>query len=101
MKSRLVLLLALLLAPAWAADTPEPAVAHDKLAGARAHLHAKRWADAITDLKRSNEAGNPDWNNLMGYALRKQAAPDLAGAERHYEAALRIAPELPNEFHFL
>ena len=29
----------------------------------------------------------------MGYALRKQAAPDLAAAERHYDAALRITPK--------
>ena len=29
---------------------------------------------------------------LMGYALRKQAVPDLEGAQRHYDAALRIDP---------
>ena len=29
----------------------------------------------------------------MGYALRKQAAPDLEGAQRHYDAALRINPQ--------
>ena len=29
----------------------------------------------------------------MGYALRKQATPDYAGAERHYDEALRLNPQ--------
>ena len=29
----------------------------------------------------------------MGYSLRKQASPDLAAAERYYDAALRIDPK--------
>lgn len=79
-----------------AADTPEPtptpAPAADPLADARAHIQASRWPAAIDALKRVNATGNADWNNLMGYALRKNSPPDLDGAQRHYDAALRIDP---------
>ena len=79
-----------------AADTPEPPpmqrTAADPMALARAHLAAQRWQPAIADLKKANASGDADWNNLMGYALRKQARPDLEGAQRHYDAALRINP---------
>ncbi len=77
-----------------AADTPEPAPARvvDPLAAARGHIAAKRWPQAIDELRRVNTTGSADWNNLMGYALRKQATPDVEGAQRHYYAALRIDP---------
>ncbi len=77
-----------------AADTPEPvaAPAAAPLAPARAHIEARRWGPAIEALRKVNASGSADWNNLMGYALRKQAQPDLAGAQRHYDAALRIDP---------
>lgn len=81
---------------ATAADTPEPppatAPAADPLAEARAHIQASRWPAAIDALKRVNASGSADWNNLMGYALRKNSPPDLEGAQRHYDAALRIDP---------
>ena len=79
---------------AFAADTPEPAPAPaaDPLADARAQIQAGRWPAAIDALKRVNATGNADWNNLMGYALRKNSPPDLDGAQRHYDAALRIDP---------
>ena len=87
---------------ALAADTtpppppPEPARATSPaqpLAAAQAHLKAQRWAAALDELKRVNATGNADWNNLMGYALRKQAKPDLDSAQKHYDAALRINPQ--------
>jgi tetratricopeptide (TPR) repeat protein len=86
-------------APAFAADTtpmsaPEPAAAKPApLASAQAFIADKKWAQALTELKRVNQSGNADWNNLMGYALRKQAQPDLEGAQRHYDAALRLDPK--------
>ena len=97
MKSLLCLLLALAAIPGWAADMtpmtpPEAAAPVERLASARGHIKAKRWADALTELKRVNDSGSADWNNLLGYVLRKQATPDLAAAERAYDAALRIAP---------
>ena len=85
-------------AVARAADTPPPppsapAKPADPLAGAREHIQAKRWAAAMGELQRVNAGNNADWNNLMGYVLRKQATPDLDGAQRHYDAALRINPQ--------
>ena len=87
-----------LAAPALqAADTPDPAPAAapkaDPLAAARGHIAAKRWAAAIEALKARNDTGNADWNNLMGYSLRKSSPPDLAGAEKFYNEALRISPK--------
>jgi len=72
--------------------TPEPAAraAPDRLASARAQLAAKRWPDAVAELKRVGDTKSADWNNLMGYAHRKLNPPDLVAAERHYDAALAI-----------
>jgi Flp pilus assembly protein TadD len=100
-KSTLALSLLFTLVAAHAADTPEPAPAPepaaarvaDPLAPARMAIEGKRWGPAIDELKRVNASGSADWNNLMGYALRKQAVPDLDGAQRHYDAALKLNPE--------
>lgn len=91
---------------ARAADTPEPppsparataaataAAPAQPLAAARAHIKAARWPAAIDELKRVNATGDPDWNNLMGYAHRKQAKPDLDASQKYYDAALRINPQ--------
>lgn len=80
--------------PARAADTQEPApvVEADPLGPARQAIAAKRWPAAVAELRKVNATGSADWNNLMGFALRKQATPDLDGAQRHYDAALRIDP---------
>ena len=84
-------------APIHAADTPEPApkaaAATDKLAGARKQIAAKQWPAAIDELKKVSDTGSADWNNLMGYTLRKNSPPDVAGAEKHYNEALRIDPK--------
>jgi Flp pilus assembly protein TadD len=75
---------------AWADDTPK--AAPDQLTQARSLIKSKQWGDAIAELKRVNDPGNADWNNLMGFSLRKAAPPDFEGAERHYNEALRINP---------
>lgn len=75
---------------ALAADDPEPKPDGDKLAGARALIADGKWAAAIAELKKVGDSGNADWNNLMGYSHRKAKTPDLAAAERYYDAALRI-----------
>jgi tetratricopeptide (TPR) repeat protein len=92
-------ILLVLAATGWAARAadstpPEPAkpAAADPLAPARARIQAQQWPAAIEELKKVNATANADWNNLMGYAQRKQASPDLAAAQRHYDAALRINP---------
>jgi len=80
---------------ALAADSgPAPSAAPtDKLSQARTLIKDKKWADAIDELKRVNDSGSADWNNLMGYSLRKAKTPDLDGAERFYNEALRIDPK--------
>ncbi len=76
---------------AFAADLDPPKA--DTLATARARIAEQKWPAAIDELKRINEPGNADWNNLMGYSLRKQPAPDYAAANRYYDEALRIDPK--------
>jgi Flp pilus assembly protein TadD len=85
--------------PALAADTPAPepakpaaAATTDPLSEARGLIKVGRWAAAIEALQRLNATASADWNNLMGYAMRKQPQPDLAAAQRHYDAALKINP---------
>jgi Flp pilus assembly protein TadD len=78
---------------AIAADTPDTVATPNKLTQARAHIQAKQWVAAIDELKRVNDTGSADWNNLMGYSLRKARTPDLEGAERYYNEALRIDPK--------
>ena len=72
---------------------PAKASATSVLAPARALIDDKKWAAAIDELKRVNDKGSADWNNLMGYSLRKGKTPDFAGAERYYDEALRIDPK--------
>ena len=71
---------------------PEPARAPDKFETVRAQIAANNFPGAIDELKRLNDTGSADWNNLMGYSLRKGATPDFAGAEKFYDEALRIDP---------
>jgi tetratricopeptide (TPR) repeat protein len=80
------------LSPTWAADTPEPATKANNLTAARAQIAQKNWAAAVTELKKVNDTGSADWNNLMGYSVRKGPTPDYAAAGRYYDAALRIDP---------
>jgi Flp pilus assembly protein TadD len=93
--TRLLATGALLLAVSdgFAADSaPSPAAVPDNLAVARAQIAAKNWPAAIVELKRVNDIGDADWNNLMGYSLRKGPTPDFAAAEKFYNEALRIDP---------
>ncbi len=81
-----------------AADTtpmerPAPRAQSNPLAAAQDHIKAKNWTAAIAELKRVDTPANADWNNLMGYAQRKQATPDLVAAQRYYDNALRINPQ--------
>ena len=77
-----------------AADTaPSRTTAPDKLGSVRAHIAEKRWQAAVDELKALNDTGNADWNNLMGYSLRKLGVPDYGEAEKFYAEALRIDPK--------
>jgi tetratricopeptide (TPR) repeat protein len=67
--------------------------ADDKLATARARIAEKNWSAALAELKRVDDKGSADWNNLMGYSLRKADAANLPEAEKYYNEALRIEPK--------
>ena len=65
----------------------------DKLGPARASIAAKDWTAALIELKKVNDTGSADWNNLMGYSLRKADAANIPEAEKFYNEALRIEPK--------
>jgi len=93
-------------AAALAADSPSPApapaakAAADKLGQARALIADRQWGPALDELHRVNDAGSADWNNLMGFVLRKGKTPDLAGSEKYYDAALKIDPHHRNTLEY-
>jgi tetratricopeptide (TPR) repeat protein len=81
---------------ALAADmTPAPAAktaAASNLTAARALIADSKWTEAVSELERVNDSGNADWNNLMGYTLRKSGAGKWTASEKYYDAALKIDP---------
>lgn len=77
--------------PALAAGG-EPDVPKDPFSKARELMAAKQWPAALAELKQINAVGNADWHNLMGYGLRKSSPPDLDGAQKQYDEALRLKP---------
>ena len=84
-------LLALSATASLAVDTSPPA--NDKLTAARAKIAAKDWPAAVVELQKVNDTGSADWNNLMGYSLRKSGSANAAESERYYNEALRIDPK--------
>jgi tetratricopeptide (TPR) repeat protein len=78
---------------ALGADTGTRPPATDNLATARARIADKDWPGAIEELKRVNETGSADWNNLMAYSLRNTGAAAYPVAEKLYDEALRIDPK--------
>lgn len=68
--------------------------AGDKLTAVRAKVTAKDWPGALVELRQVDDKASADWNNLMGYSLRKaDPAKNAAEAERYYSEALRIEPK--------
>ncbi len=85
-----VVLLAIGLTPAFAADTaPDPAAV---LQEARAAIDAGDYSGAMASLSEvvAADPQNADALNLMGYASRKSG--DMTNAASYYEAALAINP---------
>ena len=62
------------------------------LTESRASIKAEKYDQAIKQLQTANDTSSADWNNLMGYSLRKKQPPDLVGSEKYYQAALKIDP---------
>jgi tetratricopeptide (TPR) repeat protein len=84
----------LLLAAAGSAFAADAApAADDKLTPARARITQKDYGGAVEELKKVADAGSADWNNLMGYSLRKSGAGMAAESEKFYNEALRIDPK--------
>ena len=77
---------------AFAADVVATPSKPDVLAPARAQIAQRNWQGAIDELKKVNDPSNADWNNLMGYSLRKADAGNAGEAEKFYDEALRIEP---------
>jgi Flp pilus assembly protein TadD len=82
-----------LLESSQAADTPPAKQDPAWLTESRASIKSDKYDQAIKQLQGANETSSADWNNLMGYSLRKKQPPDLVGAEKYYQAALKIDPE--------
>ena len=82
------------------AAPPAHAAAADKLGQARVQIASRQWSAALDELRRVNDTGSADWNNLMGLVLRKGKTPDLAASEKYYDAALRIDPHHRNTLEY-
>lgn len=87
--------------PSLAADTPSndpaPAAAPakiDRLATGRAAVKASDWKKAVAELTLAvkDQPANADSHNLLAYAYRKQATPNLPKAFEHYNTALKLNP---------
>jgi Flp pilus assembly protein TadD len=87
------LLLLSLMGTSWAADTAPIKSDPVWLTEARSSIKAEKYNQAIQQLQAANEKNSADWNNLLAYSLRKKQPPDLTGAEKYYQAALKIDPE--------
>lgn len=62
------------------------------LTEARTSIKSNNYEQALKQLQSANEVNSADWNNLMGYSLRKKQPPDLVSSEKYYQAALKIDP---------
>jgi Flp pilus assembly protein TadD len=76
-----------------AADTSPAEPTSSWLSQAQKEIKANNYSGAIVALEAANQVSSADWNNLLGYAQRKKTPPDLAAAERFYQAALKIDPK--------
>jgi len=88
-----ILLLLSMIGLSHAADTVTAKQDPIWLTQVRISIKAEKYDQAIQQLQAANETSSADWNNLLGYSLRKKQPPDLAGAEKYYQAALKIDPD--------
>jgi Tfp pilus assembly protein PilF len=94
---RAVLLVLAAATIAAAADTPEPSRApvDRDLGEARARIAAKDWTGARDILTKAvtRDPRNAEYHNLLAYAIRHTANPDMDVVFKHYGEALRIDPK--------
>lgn len=89
----MILLLFSMIGPSQGADTEPTKSDSAWLTEARASIKSEKYDQAVKQLQDANETSSADWNNLLGYSLRKKQPPDLLGAEKYYQAALKIDPK--------
>ena len=94
MKNKLIATLLIFSFQAWSADS-EPTLPATKsvaeiLLPARNAIKAGNYEKAIDFLREADQKKSADWHNLMGYSLRKKAAPNLNEAEKFYLSALNL-----------
>lgn len=79
---------------AWSADSaptqPSSKSVAEILLPARNAVKAENYEKAIELLTEADQKKSADWHNLMGYSLRKKAAPNLNEAEKYYISALNL-----------
>ena len=73
-------------------STDQP-VAPGWLVQARDAIKIRNFEKAAEILLLADQKQSADWNNLMGYSLRKKSGPDLADSEKYYQNALKIDPK--------
>ena len=94
MKNILIVSLLAFSFSAWSADS-EPAQPAAKsvsatLQPARNAIKAGNYEKAVELLTEADLKKSADWNNLMGYSLRKKTVPNLTEAEKFYLTALSL-----------
>jgi Flp pilus assembly protein TadD len=97
----IALTLTLAVCTANAADTGGSApvsntpTTEQRLSSARQAIKVNNWKLALTELNQAakDEPKNAEVHNLLGYANRKQAQPNLAKAFEHYKLALELDPK--------
>jgi Flp pilus assembly protein TadD len=94
LKNILIASLLFLSFQAWSADSaptmPATKSVAEILLPARNAIKAGNYERAIDLLTEADQKKSADWHNLMGYSLRKKAAPSLNEAEKFYLAALNL-----------
>ena len=88
----MILLLLSMIGPSQAAYSEPTESDPAWLTEARVSIKSEKYDQAVKQLQAANETSSADWNNLLGYSLRKKQPPDLLGAEKYYQAALKINP---------
>ena len=94
MKNLLIASLLIYSFHAWSADSTPPQTitksVADILLPARNAIKAGNYEKAIELLTEADQKKSADWHNLIGYSLRKKAAPNLNEAEKYYITALNL-----------
>ena len=80
-----------------AADSVPPGVGNPTaptwLLLAREQIKLNQFEKSAEILLAADQKKSADWNNLMGFSMRKKAVPNLEAAEKYYLAALDIEPK--------